>query len=333
MNDALHYLLYNLAKALSPFMQRDSYLYWPYILSSIAIALFAWRWLGAAGAARKPWRDFWRQYFGREIWWHRSAQADYWLYFANALIVPAAFAFVLIDDRHFAGLLGSAFGLSEAPATDHVTGIATRVLFTLTFFFAYDFGRFAMHCLLHDVPVLWEFHKIHHSAEVLTPVTTFRAHPVELLLMAWGPVITTGLVTVAFNAIVPGTISVYTFLGWHVVFFAFNLVDNLRHSPVWLSYGPRWGRWLVSPAHHQLHHSCEPRHFGCNRGFELAIWDRLYGTLYVPANQPEEFKLGLGDGSEARYHNLGTMYLLPFIAAGREIANGVRRTFSRFSLR
>ena len=61
MNDALHYLLYNLAKALSPFMQQDSYLYWPYILSSIAIALFAWGWLGAAGAKSRPWRDFCRQ--------------------------------------------------------------------------------------------------------------------------------------------------------------------------------------------------------------------------------------------------------------------------------
>jgi hypothetical protein len=43
--------------------------------------------------------------------------------------------------------------------------------------------------------------------------------------------------------------------------------------------------------------------------------------------------MGLGDGSEARYHHLGTMYLLPFAGAGREIANAARRAFSRFSLR
>jgi sterol desaturase/sphingolipid hydroxylase (fatty acid hydroxylase superfamily) len=150
---------------------------------------------------------------------------------------------------------------------------------------------------------------------------------VELLLMAWGPVITTGLVLVAFNAIEPGTISVYTFLGWHVFFFAFNLVDNLRHSPVWLSYGPTWGRWLVSPAHHQLHHSCEARHFGCNRGFELAIWDRLYGTLYVPGPQPEKFKMGLGDGSDARYHHVGRMYWLPFLVVGRRMGALARRSY------
>src|SRR5204862_1659650 len=130
---------------------------------------------------------------------------------------------------------------------------------------------------------------------------------VELALMAWGPVITTALVMVGFNFAVPGAVGMYMFLGWHVFMFGFNLVDNLRHSPVWLSYGSTVGRWLVSPAHHQLHHSCERQHLGCNRGFELAIWDRLYGTLYVPGMQPEKFRMGLGDGSEGRYHHLGRM--------------------------
>jgi sterol desaturase/sphingolipid hydroxylase (fatty acid hydroxylase superfamily) len=308
MDESLHYLLLHAAKALSPFMQRDSYLYWPFVVSALAIAAALWR---------RPWRDFWREYFAPEVWWHRSAQADYWLYFANALLIPALFAFVVVDERQLAGLLGFS-------PTGTAGGIGIRIVYTVVFFFAYDFGRFAAHCLLHDVPALWEFHKIHHSAEVLTPMTTFRAHPVELLLMSWGPLLTTTLVTLAFNAALPGSISVYSFLGWHVAFFAFNLVDNLRHSPVWLSYGSFWGRWLVSPAHHQLHHSCEPRHFGRNRGFELAIWDRMYGTLYVPGMQQEKFRLGLGDGSEARYHRLDTMYFLPFATAARELARRLR---------
>jgi len=326
--DTLHDMALNLAKALTPFTQRDSYLYWPYVASALVIALLAWRWL-----SRRPWSEFWRECFGPQLWWHRSAQADYWLYLANAVLVPLLFAFVLVDEREFAAWINRLLGSSEAAAAAAAPGAATRVLFTLAFFFAYDFGRFAAHCLLHDVPALWEFHKIHHSAEVLTPMTTYRAHPVELLLMAWGPMIATGLVVVAFNAVSPGAVSVYTFLGWHVLFFGFNLVDNLRHSPVWLSYGAAWGRWLVSPAHHQLHHSSEPKHFGCNRGFELAIWDRLYGTLYVPGMQPEKFRLGLGDGSEARYHNLASMYLLPFASAGRELAALARRMATRFSPR
>jgi len=103
----------------------------------------------------------------------------------------------------------------------------------------------------------------------------------------------------------------------HALLWLSNLIGNLRHSPVWLSYGPSWGRWLISPAHHQLHHSCEARHFGRNRGFALALWDRLYGTLYVPGARPEAFRLGLGDGSDERYHHLGRMYLLPFVSGFR----------------
>ena len=39
--------------------------------------------------------------------------------------------------------------------------------YTVLFFIAYDFGRFVAHSLLHDIPCLWQFHKVHHSAEVL----------------------------------------------------------------------------------------------------------------------------------------------------------------------
>lgn len=333
MNEALDYLAYNFAKAASFVLQRDSYLYWPYIVSSLAIALIAWRWLGAAGPGRRSWREFWGEYFGPELWWHRSARADYVLYFANALVVPALFAVLLVDDKQLAAWLGTALGFRESPSGVAQAGLAARAAYTIVFFIAYDFGRFVAHCLLHDVPVLWEFHKVHHSAEVLTPVTTYRAHPLDLLIMAWGPAMTTALAAIAFNAVSPGTVTAYSFLGWHVLAFAFNLVDNLRHSPVWLSYGPAIGRWLVSPAHHQLHHSTDPRHFGRNRGFELAVWDRLYGTLYLPGARPETLVLGLGDGSEARYQNIGAMYLTPFVGATRALGQLARRTLSRFSFR
>jgi sterol desaturase/sphingolipid hydroxylase (fatty acid hydroxylase superfamily) len=108
----------------------------------------------------------------------------------------------------------------------------------------------------------------------------------------------------------------------------FNLIGNLRHSPVWLSYGPSIGKWLISPAHHQLHHSYEPRHYGCNRGFELAVWDRLWGTLYVPPVQPESFRMGLGDETDGRFHTLARMYLWPFSGAARRLRNWGRARFS-----
>jgi sterol desaturase/sphingolipid hydroxylase (fatty acid hydroxylase superfamily) len=124
--------------------------------------------------------------------------------------------------------------------------------------------------------------------------------------------------------VVSSPVSAYTFLGLHVLIFTFNLVGLLRHTHVWLHYGPRLGRWFVSPAHHQLHHSCEAKHLGCNRGFELALWDRLWGTLYVPGAR-EDFRMGLGDGTDAEWHHVRRMYTRPFVNAGARIAGLARR--------
>jgi sterol desaturase/sphingolipid hydroxylase (fatty acid hydroxylase superfamily) len=196
------------------------------------------------------------------------------------------------------------------------------LLYTVLFFVAYDFGRFVAHSALHDVPVLWEFHKPHHTAEVLTPMTAFRAHPVDLAVMAWGSAITTGVLTWAFQWLGGPTITAYQFLGMHVLLWGFNLLGNLKHWQLPISYGRVLDRWLISPAHHQLHHSAEARHFGRNRGFELAIWDRLYGTLALP-RPGEVFRMGLGDGSDGSWHRVWKLYCWPFwFAALRVVGRG-----------
>ena len=56
------------------------------------------------------------------------------------------------------------------------------VIFTITLFVASDFTRYWLHRFMHTVPLLWKFHKVHHSAKVLTPVTFYRVHPVENIL-------------------------------------------------------------------------------------------------------------------------------------------------------
>jgi len=114
----------------------------------------------------------------------------------------------------------------------------------------------------------------------------------------------------------------------HALLWVSNLIGNLRHSPVWLSCGPAAGRWLISPAHHQLHHSCEPRHLGCNRGFELAVWDRLYGTLYVP---PETFRMGLGDATDGQWNTLARLYLRPSAGAARRVGAGARQLLANLA--
>lgn len=300
------------AHVLRPFFafnHHDSLLFWPFLLSTLVLSLLVFALTrgpgkpGLLGAYR-------REYFNRDIWGHPSAKADYRFYVVNAIVFPLIFGPLIVSGAWVArqidaGLTGL-FGAGGFAAD----GVLMTALYTLVFFVVYDFGRYVGHYLQHRFDVLWHFHKVHHSAEVLTPFTNYRAHPVDLVCMHTFPALFTGLVDGLFAYASGASAGFYLFYGLHVLVFAYNLVANLRHSPVWLSYGPWLSHYLISPAQHHIHHSTTPKHFGHNIGFALAIWDRLFGTLYVPRER-EYFALGLGDDSEPAFHGVWRMYWQP----------------------
>ncbi len=312
--DTEYFVIFHLFSALFAPVRSDSFLFWPFLLSSVVIALLAWAYWSHQGAL--GWRQVRERFLSARLWWHRSARADYRLYFVNALLFPALFGALLFRHQDVAVWLDAVLDYSQTGAADGAA-LGWKLAYTLLFFVAYDLGRFVSHSLLHDVPVLWEFHKVHHSAQVLTPITAFRSHPVDLLLMAWGGTAAAGLLAWAFNHFAGASVDAYLFMGVHALLFASNLMGNLNHTSVWINYGPALGKWLISPAHHQVHHSCEARHLGCNRGFQLAIWDRLYGTLYVPTGPEERFDIGLDDGTTEQWHSVRHMLIQPFKGAAR----------------
>lgn len=306
----VYYLVFHFVQALLVFRDPTSYLYWPYLVSTGLIAWGAERWLRRRGTPSAS-------LFSRALWWHPSARLDYLIYLVNALTLPALFGALALApqsvSRFFDHLLGNA-GNGTVSA-----GVAITAAYTLAFFIAFDFARFYAHWLLHRVPALWEIHKVHHSAAVMTLFTSYRGHPLEFAWMSAWVLLLGGAVTWAFNRALGGPINFHTFLGIHVLLACGSFVDNLRHSPVWLSYGPRAGQWLISPAHHQLHHSQEQRHWGCNLGSSLAVWDRLFGTLYVPGMEPESFELGLGPDAPDRHTGPVSIYLTPLAKAARAL--------------
>lgn len=299
-----------LALIVSPFVQfifEGGIFWWPNLIATFVVAFFAFSLLHRGG-----WSEFRRRHLSRRIWAHKSAEADYAYYLVNSVFYTAIVAPLVVT--------GAAIGvrvermldfLLGPPGPPHLSLWLMRAIYTVLFFLAYDFARFLAHGLLHDVPLLWPFHKVHHSAEVLTPITSYRTHPVELFVMAAIPNLATGLVSGVVWYAAADRIGFYMFFGAHAFIALFNTIANLRHCQVWISFGPVLNRWFISPAHHQIHHSADPRHFGKNRGFELALWDRMCGTLYVPGAE-EELRLGLGDGTDAAWHGVGRMYLWPF---------------------
>src|SRR5690606_31871005 len=114
------------------------------------------------------------------IWTHPSARADVTMMFAKALVgmltrIPWLAA--TAGGALWLGItLSKVLGPADVPAWDRTT---IAVVYSVVLFVAWDFGRFVLHWLLHRIPFLWSFHQVHHSAEVLEPLTLYRTHPVE----------------------------------------------------------------------------------------------------------------------------------------------------------
>lgn len=283
--------------------------YWLYLLSaaSIAAALYLCRHrkqgLGALTACMAHLAP-------RAIYLHRSAVLDYRFFYVNTIVCGMILA-PLVASSTIAALVAHALG-GAATATGPARPAATVAL-TLSVLLAMDLALYIGHRLQHKIPVLWEFHKVHHSAEVLTPVTAFRAHPLDDLLTLTLSAIFTGAVQGIFYVGFGTKIADMRVLGVNALLFAWYVSGfNLRHSHIWLTY-PTWlSRIVISPAQHQIHHSKAPRHFDKNMGFIFAFWDALFGTLYVP-REKEHLAYGLSDDEHLRFTSIRGLYLRPFV--------------------
>lgn len=252
--------------------------------------------------------------FPREIFFHRSAKADYIFFIVDRilsfLLIPFFILLIpMIRDPAY-GLLVAIFG---DPGTSILpAGLMTNLFLTLISVMAVDFALWWIHYLHHRIPVLWEFHKVHHSAEVMTPITAYRMHPIEIILNLNLTCIVSGVIIAIFEYLTANAAIVYTVLGVDIITFLFLLFGfNLRHSHIPMAYPRMFSHLFVSPWMHQVHHSCEKRHLDKNMGFIFAIWDWAFGTLYIP--QPgESFKLGLSTGEAAKFHSVIALYVRPF---------------------
>jgi len=220
--------------------------------------------------------EFLKYLFPKKIILHRSSRLDLLFVFTYPV------ASMLLRPVLIFGVAGIVFTLT----LKGLTGLFGDLV---------SFGEFASN-KFHKVNVLWQFHKVHHSAEVLTPLTDYRVHPLELMFYIHSKGIGLGLVQGVFAYLFTEAISVQTVLGLNAVFFFYYLFGYpLRHSHIWVSYGRVLSHVFISPAQHQIHHSVDKKHWDKNLGSMFALWDWMFGTLYVPASK-EKLKFGLSGG-------------------------------------
>ena len=139
---------------------------------------------------------------------------------------------------------------------------------------------YAGHRLLHSA-WLWHTHAAHHSVEHLYWFGGNRASPFHVAsLAAWG-----GLVALVW----PNNGGSW---GLAIEAVVYMCIQHFNHANIRWGLGPL-GWLLVTPRYHFVHHGADPRLNGCNFGFLLTIWDRMFGTYADPARVPADFPLGL----------------------------------------
>lgn len=259
--------------------------------------------------------------FPKRLFFHRSTRLDIKLFIIGSIyvVVQGALIFTAMPSVLGLGLDGLAalFGPATSGGTPSHALTALTILLT---FLAVEFGYWFSHWLMHRVDWLWEFHKVHHSAEVMTPLTEWRQHPVELLLF---PVLIAFAVATVHAPMVhifgPGAQTV-PLGGVNVILIVFwYTILHLRHTHIPLTFSGIWGRLLQSPMHHQVHHSTDPRHFNTNLGYCLSLWDWVFGTLYIP-QKDERFSFGLGEHDGPLETAIGSI-VAPFGRAARSLGS------------
>jgi sterol desaturase/sphingolipid hydroxylase (fatty acid hydroxylase superfamily) len=209
-------------------------------------------------------------------------------------------------------------GAPAAGAMHDMSPAVATVLETFIFYLSYEFGYWLDHYLKHKVKFLWHFHAVHHSAESLSPFTNFRVHPVDSVIFANILALTAGLSGAVTHHLIGGPIHQITIRGGNALIFVFLLLlSTLQHSHLWISFSGKLGRLFLSPAHHQIHHSTEARHFDKNFGSTLALFDWLFGTLHIPAARREKFAFGV-EGLRSPHGFKGAL-LDPFTASVAEL--------------
>lgn len=302
-------------------------LYLTYLASALAIAATV-LWLRARAHGRPSIKGVLGDLFPRRVWWHRSARVDYAYFIVNTFVAVLIFAPVLLSTPVVANwtalALERVFG-AQGPA--FASSLGAQALLALALLTAVDLGFFVAHYLMHRVGWLWEFHKVHHSAEVLTPITNYRSHPVQSIVFGFLTAGFSGIVLGIFDYLFDYDLTVLEILGVNAAFFIFMAVSvNLQHTHVWISFGAL-DRILISPAMHQVHHSVDPRHRGKNLGAVFSIWDALAGTRYLPRGI-EDLRFGLEEGEEAEFQSVARLYAIPFRNVVRRARTWVRKSSS-----
>lgn len=183
------------------------------------------------------------------------------------------------------------FNQVELPAAVEIIGSVMLI----------DFGSYCLHYMIHKVPFLWAFHRVHHSDINLNTSSSLRFHPIEVVL-------TQGIYACIAVALFGVSMTSFIIYGTIAIVFVIIQHSNVRF-PNWLE---KYGRLVFStPGWHKIHHSDDQKYTDSHFGDVFTFWDRIFGTWHKV--NPEEINYGLKDFADQKRQRAGFLLKSPFV--------------------
>lgn len=243
----------------------DNYFYYLIILSLVVWGLeIAFPWRKKQNTIRK---DFWQDTFYM-----------FFNFFLFSLIGFNALADMSV--ALFNSSL-SVFGINNLVALQ--IGSLPNWLQFLILFLVADFIQWNVHRALHKYPILWEFHKTHHSVTEMGFSAHLRYHFMETIFYK-------SALYIPLTMIGYGLDSLFLLHAFTI------LIGHLNHSNINITWGPL--KYILnSPTMHIWHHAKDlPKEHasGVNFGITLSLWDYIFGTAHLPSTG-KNIDLGFDD--------------------------------------
>lgn len=319
LTDVYNIIIETFELSKSYFFNSENRIFHLYLVSSLVLAFYVF-------TKSKVKKSFLSYVFDKRVWTSKSAINDYLIFCFNNLIKVLLIGPYLIFGLYIAFYLQENLVQSFGFPRRSLSLTQTILFYTISLTIINDFLSFIIHRAMHKIPFLWEFHKVHHSATTMNPITQYRIHPIELILNNLRGLIGFGLVTGVFDYLSNHELDTLVFMGANIFTFLFMFFGaNLRHSHIKLKY-PKFIEYiLISPYQHQIHHSKKTKHHDKNFGSKFAFWDYIFGSLVI-SEQTNNVRFGL-DEDQNDYKTFTGLITQPFVKVYQQFFSKIKKLF------
>lgn len=237
-------------------IDQDIAFVWAGLAAALVNGIFAYAGLVALFAFFE-----WRQLGFRDF---RSRYAEGILYGATAVFIA-----VILQTAVFSALRSLDF--EPLLSADDLGSML--VVFPIIYMIFIGFFEYWLHRALHDIPILWRLHAIHHQIEGMNAARSYSHWAQDAVYLA--------VITVPLIFIVE---SPQSFVALITTFYLISNYYMHTDNPA-LSFPPFMRHFLADNIYHHYHHSRSVEHWGRNYCSFFSFYDRIFGTQHMPVDE------------------------------------------------